>query len=162
MLKMVCNDVEVEPVLQEVTGETLNHGANKAPNARLDIHARGFWERQKSTFFDVQVCHPNADSYRDLTPKQIYKKHKNEKKGQYAERVMETEQGTFTPLVFTTTGGMADECAKYHSRLAELIAHKKGVSNSSAISWIRSRRLQPDFVDSDLQIENIRACPNPN
>ena len=39
MLRMVCNDVEVEPVLQEVTGETLNHGANKAPDARLDIHA---------------------------------------------------------------------------------------------------------------------------
>ena len=50
MLRMVCNDVEVEPVLQEVTGETLNHGANKAPDARLDIHARGFWERPYSTF----------------------------------------------------------------------------------------------------------------
>ena len=34
---------------------------------------------------------------------------------------MEIEQGTFTPLVFTTTGGMADECVKHHSRLAELI-----------------------------------------
>ena len=126
MLRMVCNDVEVEPVLQEVTGETLNHGANKAPDARLDIHARGFWERQRSAFFDVRVCHPNADSYRDLTPKQIYKKHENEKKRQYAERVMEIEQGTFTPLVFTTTGGMADECVKYHSRLAELIAQFPG------------------------------------
>ena len=62
MLRMVCNDVEVEPVLQEVTGETLNHGANKAPDARLDIHARGFWEKQRSAFFDVRVCHPNADS----------------------------------------------------------------------------------------------------
>ena len=29
MLRMVCNDLEVEPVLQEVTGETLNHGAKK-------------------------------------------------------------------------------------------------------------------------------------
>ena len=67
------------------------------------------------------MCHPNADSYRDLTPKQVYKKYENEKKRQYAERVMEIEQGTFTPLVFTTTGGMADECVKYHSRLAELI-----------------------------------------
>ena len=34
---------------------------------------------------------------------------------------MEIEQGTFTPLVFTTTAGMADECVKYHSRLTELI-----------------------------------------
>ena len=72
------------------------------------------------------MCHPNADSYKDLTPKQIYKKHENEKKRQYAERVMEIEQVTFTPLVFTTTGGMADECVRYHSRLAELIANKKG------------------------------------
>ena len=126
MLRMVCNDVEVEPVLEEVTGETLNHGANKAPDARLDIHARGFWERQRSAFFDVRVCHPNADSYRDLTPKQIYKKHENDKKRQYAERVMEIEQGTFTPLVVTTTVGMADECVVYHSRLAELIAKKEG------------------------------------
>ena len=105
MLRMVCNDAKVEPVLQEVTGETLNHGANKAPDARLDIHARGFWERQRSAFVDVRVCHPNADSYRDLTPTQIYKKHENEKKRQYAERVLEIElmQGTFTPLVFRTT-----------------------------------------------------------
>ena len=85
MLRMVCNDVEVEPVLQEVTGETLNHGANKVPDARLDIHARGFWERQITAFFDFRMCHSNADSYRDLTPKQIYKKHENEKKRQYAE-----------------------------------------------------------------------------
>ena len=32
---MVCNDVEVEPVLQEVTGETLNHGANKQLSVML-------------------------------------------------------------------------------------------------------------------------------
>ena len=138
MLRMVCNDVEVEPVLQEVTGETLNHGANKAPDARLDIHARGFWERQRSAFFDVRVCHPNADSYRDLTPKQIYKKHENEKKTQHGERVMQIEQGTFPPLVFTATGEMVDDCVKYHSILEELIANKKRESYSSAISWIRA------------------------
>ena len=126
------------------------------------------------------MCHPNADSYRDLTPKQIYKKHENEMKGQYAERVMEIEQGTFTRLVLTTTGGMADECVKYHSRLAELIANKKGESYSSAISWIRAkvpfaivrsailclrgsrlRRRQLDFVDSDHRLTILTpACPN--
>ncbi|CAH3177509.1 unnamed protein product, partial [Porites lobata] len=87
-----------------------------------------YWResRQMETLFDVRVCHPNADSYKDLTPKQIYKKHEKEKKRQYAERVMEIEQGTFTPLVSTTTGGIADECVKYHSRLAELIAQFPG------------------------------------
>ena len=177
ILRLVCNDVEVEPVLAEVSRETFNHGSNKAPDAWLEIHARGFWERQKSEFFDVRVCHRNAESYRDLTPKQIYKKHENEKKRQYAEREREIIQGTFVPLVSTATGGMADECVKYHIRLVELIVNKKGESYSSAISWIRaevffvivrsvilrlrgsrSRRRQLGFVDSDLQIENIRAC----
>ena len=126
----------------------------------------------RSAFFDVRVCHSNADSYRDLTPKQIYKKHENETERQYAGRVIEIEQGTFTPRVFTTTGGMADE---YHSRRTEHIANEKGESSSSAISWIRAkvsfaivrfailclrgsryRRSQLDFVDSAPQIDNIR------
>ena len=50
MLRMVCTDVETEPVLQEITGEELNRGANKAPDARLDVHACGFWNRQQSAF----------------------------------------------------------------------------------------------------------------
>ena len=89
-------------------------------------HAHALGMRCQRGGFIIQrhyVCHPNADSYRDLTPKQIYKKHENDKKRQYAERVMEIEQGTFTPRVFTTTGRMADE---YHSRRAEHIANKNG------------------------------------
>ena len=75
LLDLVCNDVETNPVLKEITGETLNSGANLACDARLDIHARGFWERQKWTFFDLRVCHPNADSHKDLTPEQVYHFH---------------------------------------------------------------------------------------
>ena len=78
-LSMVCSDVEIEPVLQDISGEHLNRGSNKAQDARLDIHARGFWERHRSAFFDVRVCHPNAVSYRDLEPQQIYRIHENEK-----------------------------------------------------------------------------------
>ena len=66
MLHMVCNGVEIETVLQDITGEELNRGANTAPDARLDIVARGFWERDRSPFFDVRICHPNADFYRDM------------------------------------------------------------------------------------------------
>ena len=50
--------------LQGITGEELNVAA-KAPDARLIIVARGLWEKQRSVFFDVRVCYPNADSYRD-------------------------------------------------------------------------------------------------
>ena len=109
LLRMVCNCVETEPVLQDLTGEELNRGANTAPDARLDIIARGFWERQRSAFFNVRVCHPNADSYRDLDPDQIFRQYETEKKHQYASCVLEVKQATFTPLVFRATGGMAME-----------------------------------------------------
>ena len=42
------------------------------------------------------------------------------------------------PLVFTTTGGMSDECQRYHSRLAELISAKKQENYATTMSWIRT------------------------
>ena len=42
LMSTVCGDVEVEPVLQDISGEQLTRGADKAQDARLDIHARGF------------------------------------------------------------------------------------------------------------------------
>ena len=62
---------------------------------------------------------------------------------------MEVEQATFTPLVFTTTGGMASECQVYHKRLAELLSAKKG-------DW---RLLDYDVLDKNQNLichsENI-------
>ena len=137
--KLNLSDVEVEPVLQDITEEQLSRGSNRAQDARLDIRARGFWDPQSSAFFDVRVCHPNAESYKDQEPQQIYRIHENDKKRLYPRRVLDVEHGSFTPLVFTTTGGMGKECIRYHSRLAELIAAKKGEQYSQTISWIRAR-----------------------
>ena len=94
--------------LQGITGEELNIAA-KAPDARMIIVARGFWEKQRSVFF-VRVCYPNADSYRDMDPDQTFRRQETEKKRQYASTVLGVEQATFTPLVFSTKGGMAVEC----------------------------------------------------
>ena len=64
LLSMVCNDVEIEPQLQDMTGEQLSSGSNLAKEERLDIHARGFWEQHQPALFDIRVCHPNAESYK--------------------------------------------------------------------------------------------------
>ena len=130
ILQAVCTDVEMEPVLQEVTGKMLPRGTNKAPEARLDIRARGFWAREQSAFFDVRVCHPNADSHKNIKPEQIYKLYENDKKRLYSSGVLEVEWGTF----FTTTGGISDECRRYHSRLAELLAVEKQENYASTIT----------------------------
>ena len=59
-LSMVCSDVEIEPVLKDISGEHLNRWSNKAQDARLNIQTRGFWERHRSASFDVRV--PRATS----------------------------------------------------------------------------------------------------
>ena len=132
LLDIVCYDVAIEPTLQPLSGEELNRGANKAPDARLDVHCHGFWERQRATFFDIRVCHPNADLYKELSPKQIYKLHEDEKKRKYASRIIEGENGTFTPLVFTTTGGMSQESAvPFQTCRAHLFKEAGGLCNNN-------------------------------
>ena len=85
----------------------------------------------------MRVCHPKEETYILYSPKQIYKMHKQEKKRQYAARVFEIEKGTFTPLVFTTTGGMREECLRYHRRLAEFLAMKKREDYAKTMNRIR-------------------------
>ena len=106
--------------------ERLSRGSNRAQDARTDIRVRAFWDPQTSAFFDVKVCHPNAESCRDQEAQQIYRIHENDKNRLYSRRVLDVEHGSFTLLAFTTTGGMGKECIRYHGRLAELIAAKKG------------------------------------
>ena len=43
---MVRTDSQIEPAPQEMNGEVLTTGTNRAADARLNIHARGFWELQ--------------------------------------------------------------------------------------------------------------------
>ena len=83
---MVCSDVEIEAVLQDSSGEHLNRGSNKAQDARVDIHAREFWECLRSAFVHLRICHPNAVSYRYLEPQQIYRIHENERKSVSTQR----------------------------------------------------------------------------
>ena len=59
LLSEICHDVEVEPKLQPLTGERLSHRtANVEEKARLDVKARGFWDRMQCAFFDIRVFTP--------------------------------------------------------------------------------------------------------
>ena len=76
---------------------------------------------------------------RDQEPLHIYCIHENDKKRLYSRRVLDVKHDSFTPLIFTTTGGMGKVCIRYHSRLAELIDAKKGEQYSQKFSWIQAR-----------------------
>ena len=88
-------------------------------DARLDIRARGFWTEAQDAYFDVRVFHPNAPSNSSGSISTVYRKHEEAKKRAYGQRVREVEQGIFTPLVFSSTGGMGQEATVFYKRLAD-------------------------------------------
>ena len=137
LLKEVCRDVRVEPILQPTRGDLLSSRANTADQARLDIAATGLWSRFERTFFDVRVTHPNAPSNRPKTLKQLYASNETEKKMKYAQRVINTEKGSFCPLVYTTSGGTGPECTTHHKRVAQLISLRRNERYEDVINFIR-------------------------
>ena len=56
-----------------------------------------------------------------------YKKHEDEKKRTYGQRILEIEHGVFTPLVLSTSGGMGREAQTFYKRLADLLSLKRDV-----------------------------------
>ena len=93
--------------------------------ARLDISATGFWTKYQMAFFDVRVFDSNVKRYEGKTLQQCYRTNEMEKKRKYNERILQVENGSFTPLVFSVNGGMGKEANKCYSRIAEKLAKKR-------------------------------------
>ena len=138
-LSEVCIDVQIEPELQPLEGHTLRHAtAIKEDNARADIRARGFWgTRHQDAFFDVKVFNPNASSNKKFTLSSCYNHHERIKKRSYEERINEVEGGSFTPLIFSTSGGIGRAADTFYKRLASMMAEKRKQSYQSTIQWMR-------------------------
>ena len=137
LMREVCRDVKVEPELlpigeQEMAGIT-------SDKARLDVSGVGVWGEHERTFLDIKIFHPNCQSYSNMDIEKAYVHHQNIKKHNYKERVLNVEHGSFTPVIFTTTGGVGPEANKHHKRIAQLMAIKKKGEYSQIISYIRTR-----------------------
>ena len=61
----------------------------------------------------------------------------NVEKRSYEQRVREVEHGSFTPLVFSASGGMAPAATTTFKRLASLISEKQQQDYNKTIAWIR-------------------------
>ena len=53
--------------------------------------------------------------------------------------MINNEHGSFTPLVFSITGGMSHESSVFHKHLAQKISSKTGQRYESIMSWIRCK-----------------------
>ena len=141
LLSEVCIDVRQEPPLQPLENETFFlQSTNNSENAGLDISGRNFWSPNwQRAFFDVRVFYPNARSHIHRSLEALFTSQESEKKLAYNNRVIEVEQGVFTPLIISSTGGVGKECDMFLRRLAELLSDKHLCHYSKTISLIRCK-----------------------
>ena len=139
LLTEVCNDVQIEPELQEITTEVMSGRCTNTTNsAGLDIAASGLWGgRRERTLVDVRVFNTFAPSNCNTTLDRCYTKHEREKVHTYGQWVREVEHATFVPLVMSATGGLAKQATNFYKRLASLLADKWEQPYSTTLYWLR-------------------------
>ena len=100
-------------------------------------------------FFDVRVLNPIARTNWQRGLQDACRCHENQKKKEYNARIVEIEKGSFTPLVFSCSGGVAPEAATFVKKLALKLSNKRLESYSSTVNFIR-RRLRFDLLRTCL------------
>ena len=137
LLKEICYDVQTEPPLQPVGARKFLPSVNVTDNARSDVRARGFWREGQHAFFDICVTNADCESQEDKSIKSVLRSHEMKKKRQYNTRIMEVEQGTFTPIVLTVKGVMGPEATRYHKILAEKLSTRSGERYDDVLRLMR-------------------------
>ena len=62
---------------------------------------------------------------------------KLEKKRKYNQQILDNENGTSTPLVFTTNVGMSRETKQFYRRLSQLLREKSDVNYSDTSTCVK-------------------------
>ena len=139
VLSEVCHDVAVEPVLQPLSRESLRFAmANVEDEARLDVSVSGFWGgNHQKTFFDVRVFNAMSSSYRTTAVSSLNRHFERAKQRMYEQCVREVKMSSFTPLVFSTFGGMGGAATIIFWRLASLFAAHRDQPFSTVTVWFR-------------------------
>ena len=70
------------------------------------------------------------------------------------------ECGVFTPLVFSTTGGMGREATTFDKRLADMLAQKQQTPYPVVISWLRCKLSFAGVRSSIMCIRGTRSSFN--
>ena len=108
----------------------------------------------------VHVCTCVCVRNRSGSLPAAYKKHEDIKKRAYGQRVRDVECGVFTPLVFSTTGGMGREATTFYKRLADMLARKQQMPYPVVISWLRCKLSFAAVRSSIMCIRGTRSSIN--
>ena len=128
LMSEVCHDVQVEPHLQPLSGESLHYrSAVHEDDVRVDIRAAGFWNcRHHRSFFDARVFNASAESNLSFCSAATFRRH-------------ERWKGAVLFLLCSLLHGrgMGKTATVNYHRLASLLSNKWNSSYSVIMGWLR-------------------------
>ena len=90
-------------------------------------------------FFDVRVFCPLSATNRSRSLMACYRANEEVKKREYNQHIREVEHASFSPLIFSTSGGFGPISTLFIKRLSHLHAEKFQRPYSIVINYIRCR-----------------------
>ena len=93
----------------------------------------------QNAFLDIGLRNINGNSKKNRTVETIFKKHEKEKKRAYNNRIMNVEHRTFTPLIFSLTGGEGPEAFIFHKNITQKISATNEENYDRVFSLIRCK-----------------------
>jgi hypothetical protein len=126
--------------LKQITSEPIlcESDVNGENGLRADWGARGFWEPQKMSLFDVSIFNADSSSYKSQPLTKVFEHKRNIKKQTYS-KAAEAKRATFTPFIATCDAALDKEAETYIKHLASLLSKKWKCSDAQTVGWLRAR-----------------------
>ena len=113
------------------------HCAIVANEAHLDVKAQGcLGAKYSQDYFDVKVFNPYAKTYRKRFLTMVYSQLEQLERRLYDQHIRKVEHGLFTPLIFSSTGGLGRTANITFQRLTSLLAAKWSEPYSVLTGWL--------------------------
>ena len=90
----------------------------------------------------------------------IYRRHELDKIRQYEQCVREVEHSSFTPLIFSSSGGMDKVATTFYKQIASMLAEKKHFPFSMSMGLIRCHISYSLLRSSIMCVRGARSSPS--
>jgi hypothetical protein len=127
---------------------------------RGDVSFYRFWERGRTTIFDMRITDTDSRSYWKKEFGKVLEQHKKEKKDKYLWTCLEIRKD-FTTMVFLVDGIAGCEARNAKRRLATHLASKWNQGYSQMVYYVRVRMAIAVVCANSLLIHGSRDQQKP-
>ncbi len=163
-LALTSSRVTTEPLikygddLRATPGQTIRreNDAILGEEARGDVGAHGFWQRGRSTIFDIRITDTDSKSYGNTASDRLLERFAHQKRDKYEEACLERRKD-FTPLCYSVDGMACKAARAAERRLAALLATKWDRQYSEMVNFIRTRMSLAVVRSNTMLLRSERA-----